>query len=71
MQQASAIINRILNHKPKKLEYFQDVNGKHTFAKDIAAIKELGVINCFPDETFRPNEKLTRAQMAVIVKNEI
>lgn len=67
--QAAAIINRILNHKPKKLEYFSDVNAKNTFAKDIAAIKELGVINGFPDGTFRPNEKLTRAQMAVIVKN--
>ena len=67
--QAAAIINRILKHKPRNIEYFSDVNDRNVFAKDIAAIKELGVINGFPDGTFRPNDTLTRTQMAVIVKN--
>lgn len=67
--QAAAIINRILKHTPKNSVYFSDVDSKNRFAKDIAAIKELGVINGFPDGTFRPNDTMTRAQMAVIVKN--
>ena len=67
--QAAAIINRILKHTPRNIEYFSDVNSQNGFAKDIAAIKELGVINGFPDGTFRPNDTMTRAQMAVIIKN--
>lgn len=67
--QAAAIINRILKHTPRNIEYFSDVNSQNRFAKDIAAIKELGVINGFSDGTFRPNDPMTRAQMAVIVKN--
>lgn len=67
--QAAAIINRVLKHTPKNIVYFSDVYSRNGFAKDIAAIKELGVINGFPDGTFRPNDTMTRAQMAVIVKN--
>ena len=37
------------------------------FAKDIAAIKEQGIIQGFDDGTFRPNHYMTRAEMAVIV----
>jgi hypothetical protein len=67
--QAAAIINRILKVKPKTLQSYKDVPSSNRFAEDIAAIKQLGVINGFPDGTFRPNETMTRAQMAVIVKN--
>ncbi|WP_108668925.1 C40 family peptidase [Peribacillus acanthi] len=67
--QAAAIINRVLNHKPKNSVSYPDVPSSNRFANDIAAIKELGVINGFPDGTFRPNETMTRAQMAVIIQN--
>ncbi|MEH6943083.1 C40 family peptidase [Bacillus sp. JJ722] len=67
--QAAAIINRVLKHTATTDVSFQDVSSNHTFAKEIAAIKELGIINGFPDGTFRPNDIMTRAQMAAIVKN--
>ena len=67
--QAAAIINRILQQQPRTIQYFSDVSIHNGFVKDIAAIKELGVINGFSDGTFRPNDTMTRAQMAVIVKN--
>ena len=67
--QAAAMINRILKHVPKKSASYTDVSSGHIFAHDIAAIQELGVINGFKDGTFRPDETMTRAQMAVIVKN--
>lgn len=67
--QAAAIINRVIKHIPKDKTSYKDVSVNYTFAKDIAAIKELGIINGFPDGTFRPNATMTRAQMAVIVKN--
>ena len=31
-------------------------------------MKELGIINGFPDGTFRPNDNMTRAEMAVILQ---
>ncbi|MGM9927457.1 MAG: S-layer homology domain-containing protein [Bacillus sp. (in: firmicutes)] len=67
--QAAAIINRVLKRTSQQTNSFTDVSSSHTFAKDIEAIKELGIINGFPDGTFRPNDTMTRAQMAVIVKN--
>lgn len=67
--QAAAIINRVLQYTPKNTLSFKDVSSGHIFAKDIAAMKELGIIQGFVDGTYRPNDTMTRAQMAVIVKN--
>ncbi|WP_069203019.1 C40 family peptidase [Bacillus testis] len=67
--QAAAIINRQLKHTASSTYSYKDVNTNSVFAKDIAAMKELGIINGFADGTYRPNETMTRAQMAVIVKN--
>jgi peptidoglycan DL-endopeptidase CwlO len=65
--QAAAIINRIFKFSTTTTTSFKDVSPSSTFAKDIAAIKHAGIINGFPDGTFRPNEQMTRAQMAAIV----
>lgn len=67
--QAAAIVNRVLKHTPKSTTSYKDVSKNNRFAKDIAAIKELGIINGFTDNTYRPDATMTRAQMAVIVKN--
>lgn len=68
--QAATMINRVLKYVPKNSDVsYTDVTSGHIFATDIAAIKELGIINGFKDGTFRPDETMTRAQMAVIVKN--
>lgn len=66
--QAAAIINRVLKLKPKTLNGFKDVSQNYQFAADIAAIREAGVINGFADGTFRPNNNMTKAEMAVIVQ---
>lgn len=66
--QAAAIINRVLKHTVKNPVSFKDVSSKHIFAADIAAIKDLGIINGYVDGTFRPNDMMTRAQMAAIVQ---
>ncbi|PLS17820.1 hypothetical protein CVD28_08965 [Bacillus sp. M6-12] len=67
--QAAAIINRVLKQTPADTSSYKDVPSSARFAIDIAAIKELGIINGFPDGTFRPESTMTRAQMAVIVQN--
>lgn len=66
--QAAAIINRVLNKEPNSLNSFRDIPSSSPFAKDIAAIKELGIINGFSDGTFRQYEYMTKAEMAVIVQ---
>jgi peptidoglycan DL-endopeptidase CwlO len=66
--QAAAIINRTLKLVPKNLNAFSDVAPGYQFAKDIAAMKEAGIITGFKDGTFRPNDNMTKAEMAVIVE---
>jgi len=46
---------------------FTDVNEKSPNYGPIAVLVEAGVINGFKDNTFRPNSKLTRAEMAKIL----
>jgi hypothetical protein len=66
--QAAAIINRVLKNEPANINSFRDVASSNPFAKDIAAVKELGIISGFSDGTFRPNAYMTKAEMAVIVE---
>lgn len=66
--QAAAIINRVLNLEPKVMSHFTDVSKSNRFASDIAAIREAGIINGFVDKTFRPDEEMTRNEMASIVQ---
>lgn len=46
---------------------FKDVNRTDPFYKYIAALANAGVINGFVDQTYRPNEPITRGQMATIL----
>lgn len=66
--QAAAIINRVLKNEPANINSFRDVASSNPFAKDIAAVKEIGIISGFSDGTFRPNDYMTKAEMAVIVE---
>jgi peptidoglycan DL-endopeptidase CwlO len=65
--QAAAIVNRVLKYEPKDLNSFNDVAASYPFAKDIAAMKELKIINGKNATTYAPNDYMTRAEMAVIV----
>lgn len=65
--QAAVIINRVLKKEAKDLKAFRDVAPSYQFARDIAAVKEAGIISGFSDGTFRPNDYMTRAEMAVIM----
>lgn len=46
---------------------FKDVPMSNSNYRYIAALVEAGVINGFPDNTFKPKEPITRAQMAKII----
>lgn len=45
---------------------FSDIT-KHWAVKEIAAVKEVGIVGGYVDGTFRPDEKLTRAQAVTIL----
>ncbi len=46
---------------------FDDVNADHPFAFEIAYLYEQGIINGYPDGTFRPNDPITRAHAVVMI----
>jgi len=48
---------------------FTDVPPTHIYYKQIAAIQNAGIMSGKGDNTFDPNGKLTRGQMAVIIAN--
>lgn len=48
---------------------FSDVPNNHWALQAIETMRQEGVVSGFGDGTFRPNEPVTRAQMAVIIKN--
>lgn len=48
---------------------FSDVPRSHTFYRHVEQLVDRGVVNGYPDGTFRPNTALTRGQLAVIVFN--
>ncbi|WP_338751927.1 C40 family peptidase [Bacillus sp. FJAT-52991] len=66
--QAAALINRELKLQPKNISYFKDVPSTNRFAKDIAAMREAEIISGYPDQTYRPNNYITRTEMAVILQ---
>jgi hypothetical protein len=66
--QAAAIINRVLNIEPRVMSHFTDVPKSNRFAYDIAAMREAGIITGFEDKTFRPEEEMTRNEMALIIQ---
>lgn len=56
-----------LDTKSVKNPGFSDLTTDNEFYGSIAALAETGVLNGFPDKTFRPNDKLTRSEMAKIL----
>lgn len=65
--QAAAILNRYLKLSASSTKPFSDISSGMSFATDIAAMKEAGIITGYNDGTFRPYENITRTQMAVII----
>ena len=51
------------------LKIFEDVNILHPFATWIGWLKDNGITSGYMDGTFRPDNYITRAEMAVMLKN--
>lgn len=66
--QAAKILANILNLDTSlKVQKFKDVSSNHEYAGAINALVEKGIIQGYPDGTFKPNQNLTRGQMAKII----
>lgn len=62
---ASAYLEK--TDKPLPVKTFTDVPSSHNFYQDITALSSQGIINGFPDGTFRPGEYVTRGQAAIMM----
>lgn len=56
-----------LDYVDEETPQFIDVPKTHQYYKPIAALVSAGIINGYEDGTFRPENKLTRAQMAKVI----
>lgn len=66
--QAAAMINRVLKLTPAKAVTFTDVASNHSFAKDIAAMNEAGIILGYTSgKKFGMYDSLSKSQLAVIL----
>ncbi|AYC28892.1 C40 family peptidase [Paenisporosarcina cavernae] len=65
--QAAAMVNRVLKLTPKSTSKYSDVGTTHTFAKDIQAMTEAGILQGYTTGKFGVSDTLTKAQLAVIM----
>lgn len=52
---------------PGKEVRFSDVPASAWYAEDVAKVQSEGLMGGFPDETFRPDQPVTRAQLAAVL----
>lgn len=65
--EVSAIFYRLLLDQNVKLtSEFSDVAATAWYAKAVNTLASLGIVNGFPDGTFKPNQAITRAEFAAI-----
>ncbi len=68
-EEVVALLDSFLNEASGEAD-FTDIN-KSEFKESILKAYESGLINGYPDGTFRPKNKITRAEMAVILNRYI
>lgn len=66
--EAAIMIGRMLRYDGRpRATRFKDVTAQHGASGYIADAAVYGVISGYPDRTFRPNESITRGDMAIIL----
>lgn len=67
----ATIISRALNKKMPQdqtaITDFNDISSDSWYAKSVAFVQSMGLINGYEDGTFRPEDSITRAEAAVII----
>ncbi|WNS41201.1 S-layer homology domain-containing protein [Paenibacillus sp. MMS20-IR301] len=62
----TALVNKSFGYTQTAAISYKDVTPSNWFYTDIAKAAAAGYINGYPDQMFRPNQPLTREEMAVI-----
>ncbi|RZT21533.1 C40 family peptidase [Fictibacillus sp. BK138] len=66
--EAAAIIANALNiDASSQYSHFNDVSTKHWAVGSINAVKEAGIISGYPDGDFKPNQEMTREEIAALI----
>lgn len=65
--EAAVMFQRALDLPLADTPSFRELQS-HPYAPEIAAVEKEGIIQGFPDGTFKPNEHITRAQVAAMLK---
>jgi len=63
-----ALVNRIFGFAEQATVPFADVASRHWFSQDAARAVAAGYISGFEDNTFRPNQPISRQEAAVILQ---
>lgn len=63
----ASFIARSLDLKETSTKQFSDVPPSYTYAADISKAEKAGIIKGYPDNTFKPNAKISRQHMAVML----
>ncbi|MFM7561374.1 S-layer homology domain-containing protein, partial [Cylindrospermopsis raciborskii] len=68
----AAMMGAIIN-LPVKREYitFKDVPDNYWARNAIRRVYETGVMTGYPDQTFRPNDRVSRADVLVVIVNAL
>ena len=66
--QAAAMVNRHLGLSTKNQVTFRDVASNHSFAKDIAAMQEAGILQGYSNGAFGMYDTLSKSQLAIILE---
>jgi hypothetical protein len=62
-----AIVNRVFNYTQKAVVQFTDLSPEEWYIDDLAKAVAAGYINGYPDGTFRPEQTITRQEVAAIL----
>ncbi len=65
--QTAALLVRALKLKPGSASSFTDVKSGAWFYRDVQTATGAGLLRGYPDGTFKPNQPITREEMAVIL----
>ena len=56
---------------PVQAKTFKDVPTNHSYHQIIDQLSNVGIINGYPDQTFKPNAQVTRGQVALLITRAI
>lgn len=66
--EAAAMVANALNiDASTKMSHFRDVSTSHWAVGSINAVKEAGIISGYPDGSFKPNQEMTREEIAALI----